>query len=425
MKTLLIGSGGREHALALKLSQADSIEKVFAAPGNPGMKNCAEIVDLDAADFDAVAEFCKKNSVDFAVVGPEKPLAEGLADFLRDAGIDVFGPSREAARLEASKAFAKEFMNRRGIPTAEYRVFTDDLVVQATNYVRKIGAPCAIKASGLAAGKGVIIPKSADEGERAIHDMFAGKFGDAGKTIVIEKFLRGEEASILAVTDGENYATLASAQDHKRIFDGDKGPNTGGMGAYAPAPIVTEEILEKIKSRIIEPAIRGMKAEGYPFVGCLYAGLMIDPNGDPYVVEFNVRFGDPETQPVLSVFRGDFGKLLSTAAKGSLDKSAIENVAEESACCVVLASEGYPGAYEKGAEISGIEVAETGGAIVYHAGTAEKDGKLVTAGGRVLGVTGIGKDLKSSIDAAYSAVDKIEFAGKYFRKDIGAKGLER
>ena len=423
MNILLIGSGGREHALALALKKSPSAGKLYCTPGNPGIFELAEKAELDSSDFAQVAAFCKENSIELVVVGPEQPLADGITDYLENEGINVFGPGRIPAQLEASKGFAKEFMMKYDIPTAAYKVFDATESEQAHNYLGSASYPLVLKADGLAAGKGVIIVDNEDDAIKNIDEMFAGLFKEAGKKVVVEEFLQGEEASILAVTDGKDFVTLASSQDHKRAQDGDKGKNTGGMGAYAPAPIVDDAVLQKVKDRIIRPAIDGMAKEGTPFAGCLYAGLMIN-NGEPFVVEFNVRFGDPETQAVLSVLDADFAALLHSAAIKKLDAGFIKNIAKETACCVIMASDGYPDSYEKGYNISGIDEAEKGQAIVYHAGTAMKDGKLINTGGRVLSVCGLGDDLKAAIDNAYEAVNKIHFDNAFFRKDIGLKGLK-
>lgn len=422
MNILLIGGGGREHAIASALHRSESLSKLYCSPGNPGIFALAENANVNTSNFYEIIEFCKNYSIDLVVVGPEQPLANGIADALITANIKVFGPSKKAAQLEASKGFAKEFMQRYNIPTADFRTFTSDNADEAHSYIDSQSHPIVLKADGLAAGKGVIISQSADESHEVLDSMFAGLFGDASKTVVIEEFLIGEEASILAVSDGRDLVTLASSQDHKRALDGDRGKNTGGMGVYSPAPIINNNVLEIIHSSIIIPTIKGMADEGSPFVGCLYAGLMIH-NGEPKVVEFNVRFGDPETQAVLSIFKGDFAKLLYSAASGAIDKSTVTNIQDGCACCVILASEGYPGSYDKGFQITGINDAENNGAIVYHSGTVLKDGNLITSGGRVLGVTAIGEDLQQAIDKSYEAVEKINFENKYFRTDIGAKGL--
>ncbi len=424
MNILLIGNGGREHALAVALNNSPLTEMLFCAPGNPGILTVANHAECDVSQFDSIVQFCQEKEISFVVIGPEAPLGAGLANVLRTLNLPVFGPTREAAQLECSKGFAKEFMQRHAIPTAAFRCFSADQAIAALEYVREQPLPVVIKADGLAAGKGVIIASTGEEAVSALNEVFHGRFGNAGNNVVIEEFMEGEEASIFAICDGEHFVTLASSQDHKRVFDNDEGENTGGMGAYAPAPVLSDDVLEKVRTRIIRPVLDGMKAEGAPFIGCLYVGLMID-NGEPKVVEFNTRFGDPETQAVLTVFRGDLMKLLYSASLGRLDTNCIETIAEGHACNVVLASEGYPGAYEKGREIRGIHEAEKLGAVVYHAGTAEQDGRVVTAGGRVLGVCAHGSTLAEARERAYAAADCIHFEGKIYRTDIGAKGLNR
>ncbi len=422
MNVLLIGSGGREHALAHTISKSEMLDKFYCLPGNPGIRKFAKPFDCGLDNFYLISDRCKVKEIDLVVIGSEQPLADGLADFLREKGINVFGPSKAAALLESSKAFAKDFMNKYNIPTAAYVKFTTAQESEALDYLKSAAYPLVIKANGLAAGKGVIIVDNYDEASKTVKSMFGGKFKSAGDTIVIEEFLQGEEASILAVSDGKDFITLAPSQDHKRAFDNDEGPNTGGMGAYAPAPIVNETVLEKVKEKIIKPVIDNMRKEGTSFIGCLYAGLMID-NNEPKVVEFNVRFGDPETQVVLPIFDGDFLRLIFSAARGSLAPSVINNVANGAACCVVLTSEGYPASYKSGFEISGIEEAENEGAIVFHAGTKWEDDLLKSAGGRVLGVCAVADNLKQARDLSYKAVDKINFENKFYRKDIATKGL--
>jgi len=421
MKILLIGSGGREHAIASTLIKSKNVH-LFALPGNPGIAKIAQIVPLNIKNHQDVSDFCTNNSIDLVVIGPEQPIADGLSDYLRSAGINVFAPSRSAAQLETSKLFAKQFMQKYGIPTARSCAFDKSQKQEALDYIRKGEFPVVIKADGLAAGKGVVVATTSDEAIQAIEEMFSGSFGSAGEKIVVEEFMQGEEASIFAITDGNNFVTLAPAQDHKRILDGDKGKNTGGMGAYCPAPIVTPEVLDKVNSQIIEPTLQGMAAEGLPYIGCLYVGLMIN-NGNPKVVEYNCRFGDPETQAVLSVFEGDFAELLLSAAKGNLNVSAIKNINQGFATCVVLASKGYPDKYETGFEITGLDNISDN-IIVYHAGTKEIDGKIFTNGGRVLGVTSLGATLKESRENAYRAVSKIHFQNMYCRSDIAAKGIK-
>lgn len=422
MTILLIGSGGREHALAKKLAESSSLTKLFCAPGNPGIFSIAEKANINVENHQSVVDFCHANKIDLVVIGPEAPLADGLSDSLRSAGFPVFGPSKSAAQLESSKGFAKDFMQRHGIPTAKFCRFSGLERTEASQYISNSSLPVVLKADGLAAGKGVIIAENYESAIVALDDILGGKFGSAGNEVVIEEFLQGQEASVFALCDGENFITLAPAQDHKRAFDNDEGPNTGGMGAYSPAPIVSDEVLEKIKSQIILPTLLGMKSEGNSFVGCLFVGLMIH-NGEPFVVEFNARFGDPETEAVLSILNADFAKLLFSVAIGKLDKSSVESVCNGFACCVILASGGYPDAYEKGKIITGIEAAEQTGAIIFHAGTAQKDGNLVTSGGRVLAVCGKGETLQEAIEESYRAVEKLDFSGKMYRKDIGKKGI--
>ncbi|MFP4369565.1 MAG: phosphoribosylamine--glycine ligase [Candidatus Kapaibacterium sp.] len=420
MNVLVIGSGGREHALARYINASPGCGRLYCAPGNPGTARLGNNVNIDISQHKEVSEFAKENEISLVIIGPEQPLAEGLADSLRIDGVKVFGPDMKAAMLETSKDFAKEFMARHNIPTAAYRSFTHNEMDSALEYLKGCPYPVVLKADGLAAGKGVIICGNYGEAKEYLEKMFDGLFKEAGKRVVIEEFLEGEEASVFAISDGRDFITLAPSQDHKRALDGDKGPNTGGMGAYAPTPVVTEEILKKIENTVIRPAIDGCAEEGNPYIGCLYAGLMIK-DGDAKVVEFNARFGDPETQAVLTVFDGDLLGLLYSAAEGKLDKSKLYTRAKSNACCVIMAAGGYPGSYEKGREISGAFVENE--AIVFHAGTKEEDGRLLTNGGRVLGVTAIGETLGKAIDLAYQAAYRINFEGKYFRKDIGRKGL--
>ena len=426
-RILLIGSGGREHALAKALVASSSCEKLWATPGNPGIEREAECVALNIADHDAVARFCMKNDVTLVVIGPEQPLSEGLADSLREENIDVFGPDKAAAQLESSKGFSKDFMARHHIPTALFKRFAHSQRTAAVDYARDHALPVVIKYDGLAAGKGVVVATTNAEAVIAVNEMFDGAFGTDG--VVIEDFLVGHEASVFAICDGRDYVTLAPAQDHKRIGDGDTGKNTGGMGAYAPAPVVTADIMETIRARVIKPVIDGMREEGSPFIGCLFCGLMIDGD-DVHVVEFNARFGDPETQSVLGVLDADVAKLFASAARGSIDASAIRSTAIGHACTVVLASFGYPDAYEKGLVINGIDDAEQDPHVtVFHAGTARGasdhagEQPLVTNGGRVLGVTAIADTLKNAVERAYDATAKISYATKIHRTDIAAKAL--
>lgn len=428
-KVLVLGSGGREHALAWKLRQSERVGVVYCAPGNIGISNDAILVPLEVDDFNGIGDFVRKNSIDLTVVGPDAPLVDGIVDHYHDSGLVeeghlIFGPTRAAARLEGSKAWAKEFMKRHGIPTAGFDIFED--YDSAFQYVKSHGAPIVVKASGLAAGKGAIVCKTLDEAVSALDRiMVKREFGDAGKQVVVEEFMVGEEASILALTDGSAIRYLASSQDHKPVYDRDKGPNTGGMGAYAPAPVVTPSVMEKVKNLIVEPTINGMAAEGSPFQGCLYVGLMIDKKGNPRVVEFNDRFGDPEAQPVLFLLESDLYVLLKACAQGTLYQHDVVNK-EGAACCVVMASGGYPDSYNKGFEIKGLDVAAgIPDVCVFHAGTKERDGKIVTNGGRVIGVNGVGKNIQEAINTAYSGVKEIHWDGEYHRKDIGHRALNR
>jgi len=420
MNILLLGSGGREHSLALTLCNNKDVV-LFASPGNVGISQVAKIVKLDLNSHLNIIDFCKKNDINLVVVGPEQPLANGIGDSLRSENINVFGPDKIPSKLESSKGFAKEFMIENNIPTAEYAKFTQKEEAKAHEYINLCKLPLVLKADGLAAGKGVIIAETHLVAHTALENMFQGLFSDAGNTVVIEEFMYGEEASIFAICDGKDFITLAPSQDHKRVADGDKGKNTGGMGAYAPAPLVNAAILEIIKSKIIQPTLDGMMKRGTPFIGCLYCGLMIK-EGEVRVVEFNVRFGDPETQSVLSIFDGDLASLFLSASKGKIDKSFVNNIATATACNVVLASEGYPDSYEKGFEISGINEANKTGVSVFHAGTKEDGEKIITNGGRVLAVNGIGENLSEAIENAYKGVNMISFENKYYRTDIGKRG---
>jgi phosphoribosylamine---glycine ligase len=418
MKVLVIGNGGREHALCWKLKNDSRNPEIFCAPGNAGTAALGTNLDLGATDIGAIVDWAEENRPDLTVIGPEAPLCAGLADALAAAGFRIFGPCKAAAELEGSKEFAKEIMKSAGVPTSAYAVFTDS--DRACAYVRERGAPIVIKADGLAAGKGVTVAETIGQAEAAVHDALGGAFGDAGSRVVIEDFLTGEEASILALIDGEHVELLASSQDHKRAFDGDKGPNTGGMGAYSPAPIVTDAVLEKVRSEIYDRTLAELKKRGITYQGVLYAGLMID-NGQPSVVEFNCRFGDPETQAVLARWDGDIIPAIEACIDGTLSKDLISWKPEPSVC-VVMSAGGYPGSYEKGNEISGLDAAGQT-ATVFHAGTALKDGKVVTAGGRVLGVTALGADLRAAVDNAYAAVENISWEDAFFRKDIAHRAL--
>jgi len=423
MNILLIGSGGRENALAWKLSQSNSINLLYAASGNPGIFKFAEKAEVEISDFNKVIEFCKNKNIDLVVIGPEQPLADGMSDALRAMNINVFGPSQYGAQLESSKSFAKNIMFEANVPTAAYQTFTIANSEEAHKYIDLSNMPLVLKADGLAAGKGVIIAENHKQAHSALDEMFSGAFSTAGKNVLIEEFMQGEEASIFAICDGDSYITLAPAQDHKRVLDDDKGKNTGGMGSYAPAPIVTQTRLDYIGSHVIQPILDTMKAKGAPFIGCLYCGLMIN-EGTIKVVEFNVRFGDPEIQSVLRVFDGDLAGLLYSAAKGKIDKSFVKNVNDGFSACVIMASEGYPDSYEKGYPINGIDSAENLGNIVFHSGTAfDAERNIISAGGRVLGVTSKADSLVKALEIAYSGVDKIDFTNKYYRTDIGRKAI--
>ncbi|OGP59302.1 MAG: phosphoribosylamine--glycine ligase [Deltaproteobacteria bacterium RBG_13_61_14] len=423
MKLLLVGSGGREHALVWKLKQSAKVDKIFCAPGNAGIAEQAECLPVKGEDIEGLLKVAKEKKVDLTVVGPEAPLTLGIVDRFSAAGLRVFGPSQAAARIEGSKAFMKDLMKKYRIPSAAFATF--DSPEKAKAYLKKVGAPIVVKADGLAAGKGVILCQTLPEAEAAIDQIMVKKeFGPAGDKVVIEEFLTGEEASFLAFTDGEAVLPLASCQDHKAIFDNDQGPNTGGMGAYSPAPVVTPQIYQQIIDQVMVPTVRAMKAEGAPYRGVLYAGLMIGKGGVK-VLEFNARFGDPETQPLLFRMKSDLLPLLEASADGSLKGMKIE-WHDQPAVCVVMASKGYPGSYEKGFPITGLPEANAlPDTFVFHAGTALKDGKVVTAGGRVLGVTARGKDIKAAIDRTYQAVKKIRWDGAYYRTDIGRKALVR
>ena len=419
MNILVIGSGGREHALYWKLSESPQTEQIYAIPGNPGMGASAAIA-LD--DHAAILRFAKEHEIGLVVVGPEVPLMNGLVDELEAAGIRAFGPRANAAEIEGSKSFAKNLMKKYGIPTARYEVFTAAELARA--YIRQEGAPIVVKADGLAAGKGVIVAMTEQEALDAVDAIMEDhSFGDAGARVVIEEFMEGEEASLLAFTDGTTIRPMISAQDHKRAYDGDRGPNTGGMGTYAPAPVMTPEMTERAVEEILKPTIAAMAKEGRTYRGCLYLGLMVTADG-PKVVEFNARFGDPETQVVLPLLDSDLVAIMCACADGTLADVPIR-WKDGAAVCVVLASGGYPGHYDKGQEIHGLADAEAMGALVFHAGTAMKDGKLVTNGGRVLGVVGRGADISSAVDAAYAAATKISFKDAYYRKDIAHRALER
>lgn len=422
MKVLVIGGGGREHAIIWKLSQSRRVDKIYCMPGNAGISEIAECIDVHN-DLEALLDFVKYEWIDLTIVGPEDPLSKGIVDLFEKEGRKIIGPNKMAAMLEASKVFAKNFMRRYGIPTAEYRVFTSYL--HAEDYVRVKGTPIVIKADGLAAGKGVFVAKAVDEAIEALRLIMKERvFGDAGERVIVEDFLNGEEASFMAFCDGKTVIPMVSSQDHKRVYDNDEGPNTGGMGAYSPAPVITEEIEKIVMNKIMLPVIRGMRSEGIKYKGILYAGLMIK-NGFPYVLEFNCRFGDPETQPVLTRLKTDLIDISFAIIEERLSEMELE-WRPEASVCVVLASRGYPGKYEKGKVIDGIDKLKgLNDLYVFHAGTGFNNGDLVTSGGRVLGVTALGKDIKEARDRVYNAIKEIHFDGMHFRRDIALKALKR
>ncbi|KEO89398.1 phosphoribosylamine--glycine ligase [Erythrobacter longus] len=425
MNILLIGSGGREHALAWKLAQSPSCDRLYAAPGNPGIAEEAQIVTLDASDHTAVVEFCKVRDIGLVVIGPEAPLVEGLADSLAAAGIPAFGPSAKAAQLEGSKGFTKDLCARADIPTGGY-VRTHSLA-EAVEALSKFTAPYVLKADGLAAGKGVVIAATLEEAKAALADMFDGAFGEAGAQVVIEEFLEGEEASFFAITDGKNVLPFGTAQDHKQVGEGDAGPNTGGMGAYSPAPVLTDELQARVIAEIIQPTVDTMRAEGMPYSGVLYAGLMLTATG-PQLIEYNCRFGDPECQVLMTRFEGDLAAVMLACAKGELSGGELAGVeagfAEETALTVVMCANGYPGTPEKGGRID-LGTAQANGAKVFHAGTKLVDGALVANGGRVLNVTASGANVTKAKAAAYEAVAKVNFPSGFYRSDIGWKEVAR
>lgn len=425
MNILIIGNGGREHALAWKAAQSPLADKVYVAPGNagtalePGLTN----VEISATDIPALLAFAQSNDIGLTIVGPEAPLVIGVVDAFQAAGLKIFGPSQAAAQLEGSKAFTKDFLARHNIPSAEYQNFTE--VEPALAYVRSKGAPIVIKADGLAAGKGVIVAMTLQEAEDAVQDMLAGNaFGDAGHRIVVEEFLDGEEASFIVMVDGENVVPMATSQDHKRVGDGDTGPNTGGMGAYSPAPVVTDEIHQRAMDQVIWPTVRGMAAEGNTYVGFLYAGLMISADGQPKVIEFNCRFGDPETQPIMLRLRSDLVELCLAGAEGKLDEKTSE-WDERPALGVVLAAGGYPGDYNNGEVIQGLPQQESADGKVFHAGTRMQRNDVVTSGGRVLCVTALGETVAQAQQRAYQLADGIQWTGSFCRKDIGYRAIAR
>jgi phosphoribosylamine---glycine ligase len=423
MRVLVVGGGGREHALVWKLTQSPRVTQVLAAPGNAGIAELAECIDISASEIRRLAEFAAKKAVDLTVVGPEMPLTLGIVDEFEGRGLRIFGATREAAILEGSKVFAKRLMKKHKIPTGFFQTFyrADD----AKRYIQDVGAPVVVKADGLAAGKGAIVCHTVKEALDTVTRIMENRvFGDAGARIVVEEFLLGEEVSFLAFTDGETVLPMASAQDHKPVFDDDKGPNTGGMGAYSPAPVVTEAVHRKIMDQVMLPTVKAMAAEGHPYRGVLYAGLMIK-DGEPRVLEFNVRFGDPEAQPLLMRMEGDLLPVLEAVVDQRLRDVQIR-WRPEPAVCVVMAAGGYPGAHDTGRPISGLtEAAQLTDVMVFHAGTARLDNAIVTNGGRVLGVTALGKDIPDAIDRAYRAVEKIRWTGAHYRTDIGRKAVRR
>ena len=421
MNILVVGSGGREHALIWKIAKSRKVKKLFCAPGNPGIAQIAECVNIKADDISGLRDFASKEKIDLTIVGPEAPLTLGIVDSFEEKGLKIFGPSKKAAEIESSKAFAKKLMQEYSIPTSGYKIFKNPK--DAKDYIKEQNFPLVIKADGLAAGKGVIICKTEDEAKDAIRLVMEKKvFGKAGDRVVVEEFLKGEEVSFLAITDGKSVVPLPPCQDHKAVFDGDKGPNTGGMGAYSPTPIITPKLKEEIMNSIMIPTVKAMAKEGRPYKGILYAGLMITKDG-PRVLEFNSRFGDPETQPIMMRLKNDLVDVLSAAVDGKLSKVKL-NCDNRLALCVVMSSKGYPEDYEKCKEIKGIdEAVKLKDVVVFHAGTAIIDSTLVTAGGRVLGVTAMGVGVKRTINKAYEAVSRIKWEGAHYRKDIGAKAI--
>jgi len=423
MKILVVGGGGREHALVWKIAQSPKVSEIYCAPGNAGISGQAKLIPVKSNDLDGLLRFASKEEIDLTIVGPEDPLTRGVVDLFESKGLSIFGPSQKAAEIEGSKAFAKEMMRKNRIPTASYEIFEDPK--EAARYIRKQSPPVVIKADGLAAGKGVIICKTLEEATEWVDRIMVKKtFGEAGKRVVVEECLTGEEASFIAFTDGRTILPVASSQDHKAVFDGDLGPNTGGMGAYSPAPVVTGQVHERILKEILEPLIHGMAGEGRAYKGALYAGVMIR-EGVPKVLEFNARFGDPETQPVLMRMKGDIVPILEACIKGNLSQFEIE-WDSRATVCVVMVSKGYPENYEKGKVIEGLEeVSQMEDVFVFHAGTALKNGKTLTNGGRVLGVTGMGRDIPAAIERTYQAVKKITWDGVHYRTDIAQKALRR
>jgi phosphoribosylamine--glycine ligase len=423
MRILVIGSGGREHALVWKIAQSKLVDKVFCAPGNAGIAQQAECLDIKAEDVGRLLEFARKEKIDLTVVGPEAPLSLGIVDEFSNYGLRIFGPSKKAAQMEASKVFAKTVMAKYKVPTGIFKIFSD--ADEAKKYIEKIGAPCVVKADGLAAGKGVVVAKTVDEANQAVTSMMQEKiFGDAGNKVIIEECLVGQEVSIIVLTDSREVIALASAQDHKRIFDNDSGPNTGGMGAYSPAPVVTGELFKEILEKVVYRTIDGLVSEGIEYRGVLYAGIMITKDG-PKTLEFNVRFGDPETQAILPRLKSDLVEVMAACSEQKLNRVRTLDWDNRPCVCVVCAAGGYPGNYKSGKEISGLDVANTmQDVVVFHAGTKLENGKVLTSGGRVLGVTGRGNTIKEAINTTYQAVSKVYFEGMHFRRDIGFRALK-
>jgi len=423
MKILIIGSGGREHSLAWKIKQSPKVKQIFVAPGNSGTATIADSVDIKADDIPELINFAEKEKIDLTVVGPEIPLVAGIVDEFEKRNLKIFGPNKLAAKIEGSKAYTKKLMDSLGVPTAKFGIFTD--LKEANSFIEKIGAPLVVKADGLASGKGVIICKTTEDAKSAIDRIMAKKeFGTAGEKVIIEECLEGEEVSIIVLSDGENVVPLASSQDHKRIFDNDEGPNTGGMGAYSPAPAAEGKVFKEVMKTVIYPVIEGLKKKGQPYKGVLYAGIMITDKG-PYVLEFNVRFGDPETQAILPRLKSDLVDLMESSIEGTLSGAKLDW--DNRACvCVVASSGGYPGEYEKGKAITGLkEASSLKDVVVFHAGTKSENNNFFTNGGRVLGITALGKDIEDAITRTYKAVEKIHFDGMHYRKDIGRRALCR
>ena len=425
MKVLVIGNGGREHALTWKAAQSDLVSEVFVAPGNPGtaLEPKTKNVNIGVCDVDALADFAEKEKIELTIVGPEAPLVAGIVDEFKKRNLKIFGPTKAAAQLEGSKSFTKDFLMRHNIPTAKYKNFTD--VNEALSYLDSVEIPVVVKADGLAAGKGVIVAQTRQEAKDAVKDMLSGNaFGEAGCKVVIEDFLSGEEASFIVMVDGKNVLPMATSQDHKRVGDGDQGPNTGGMGAYSPAPVVTKTVYDRVMEQIIYPTVKGMAAENNEYVGFLYAGLMIDDAGNPKVIEFNCRFGDPETQPIMMRMKSDLVELCDAACDGKLDTKTCE-YDERPAVGVVLAAEGYPQSPRKGDVISGLESVAEPGSKIFQAGTKQTDGKIVTSGGRVLCATALGSDIKEARDNAYKLAETVSWNGMFYRNDIAYRAIAR